>query len=155
VNPGKNETFVKADAGPFDEAFDRALKRIESDDPDDRRATAAGGAWVTPPAVFRAPVNPRAQFEPATDGMFLRSQRIRIAWPMTQPTDMRRIRLLRRTGDAVSFTPPLVVTDIDGRPTLTTEFPIGSLGQGTYVIELVIGDGATPDRSLVPFKVTG
>jgi hypothetical protein len=159
VTPGKDDMMVKAPARPFDEQLDTALKRLErSEDGEGGRAAAAAGqpgAWVSAPAVLHAPMNPRAVFARADDMTFMRSERLRIEWQMVRPADTRAVRLLRQAGDALSFVPPLAVSDVAGHPTLTTEFPMNFLAPGTYVVELTVGDGGSPDRSLVAFRVTG
>ena len=89
----------------------------------------------------------------ATGLEFPRSERLRVRWAMRKPADVRRIRLLRRAGDPLSFAPPLSVDDVGGEPFLTTEIPLGSLAAGDYVIELVAGDATNTTRALVAFRV--
>ena len=158
VAPGKDDMVARAPAPAFDQQLDAAIKRLEAGDDREtlaRASLASQGGWVSAPVVLHAAMSPRASFAPSTDMTFPRSERIRVEWQMLRPTDTRRIRLLRRAGDALAFVPGLTVSDTGGQPTLTTEFPMNSLAPGTYIVELTVGDGPAPDRSLVAFRVAG
>jgi hypothetical protein len=84
---------------------------------------------------------------------FLKTERIRIEWPALQPVDPPQIRLLRRTGETINFTPPLTERDDNGRKILSCEMPLTSLGAGEYLIDIVVQHGNKAERKVVAFRV--
>ena len=87
------------------------------------------------------------------DVRFRRNERLGIEVP-ARASGSVSIRLLDRTGKPLAV--PIAVVardDADGSTWQTGELALAPLAPGDYVVELAMGDGSEPKRTLVPFRV--
>jgi VWFA-related protein len=120
---------------------------------DDGADAIAAGALVGAPIVFRAPSLPRAVSRPVAEFEFSRTERVHVDWPVLKPAEQRKARILRRTGEALPFEPPLTDREVNGRPVISTDFSLSALAPGEYVVELVAQSGTVADRRVVAFRI--
>jgi VWFA-related protein len=118
-------------------------------------ATAAPKAEQGPPAVIGEPVayriGPRQAVEQVRLLEFVRSDRLRVRWPVLAPLDRRDARLLDSAGKAMAFDLP-VSEDAAGK-TLIVELPLAPLGRGVYSIELTAASGGRTERRRLTFMM--
>jgi hypothetical protein len=124
-----------------------------TDSLDDGAEAVAPGSLLGAPIFFRASSLPRAVLRPVAEFVFGRTERMHIEWPVIAAADERRVRILRRTGEAMSFQPPLAEGEAGGRHVLSTDFSLASFGASEYVIEIFAKSGSVADRRVAAFKV--
>jgi VWFA-related protein len=117
--------------------------------------TAAKPPESGPPAVIGEPlayrVGPRQAPEPVKLLEFVRSERLRVAWPVLATLDRREARLLDSTGKPLPIDLP-TSEQADGK-TLLVELPLAALGRGVYSIELTAASGGRTERRRVTFTM--
>jgi len=111
------------------------------------------GAVLGDPIILRGTGSMAAPPRPAAARQFLRSERLRIEWPVRQAPDRREARLLDRTGQPLSVAVTLAEGDTGANAMLAADLTLAPLAIGDYVVEVTAAAGATTDRQLVAFRV--
>lgn len=94
------------------------------------------------PAVYRVS---RAQPpERLTLLEFVRSDRIRIEWPVLAALDRREARMLDTSGTPLPFDPP--VSDAADGKAVVVELPLAAFGRGKYSIEITAASGGRTEQ---------
>lgn len=110
-------------------------------------------AQMGPPTVIAEPVayrvGPRQPTEKVTLLEFVRSDRLRVAWPVLAALDRREARLLDSAGKPLPIDLP--VSEDPVAKTVTVELPLAALGRGVYSIELTAGAGRATERQRLTF----
>jgi hypothetical protein len=116
--------------------------------PTDAPAESGPPVVIGEPAAYRVV---RAQpAEPVRLLEFVRSDRLRVMWPVLAPLDRRReARLLDSTGKPLPIDLP-VAEGADGK-TIIVELPLSPFGRGVYSIELTAAAGARTERRRLTF----
>ena len=113
-----------------------------------------GGVLLGEPIAYRAGSAPRAVPHPVAEFIFSRTERMHLDFPVLKPLTERRVRLLRRNGEALEVVPELAERTADGQPAvLTADLRPSFLAPGDYVIELFVRSGQEAERKLVAFRV--
>jgi hypothetical protein len=107
------------------------------------------GALLGEPLAFRKGSSPRAPARPVAEFVFGRTERMHLDFPELKPLTDRRIRLLRRNGEALTVGPEMSEQD----SVLSVDLNPSFLAPGDYVIELFVRAGAEAERKLVAFRV--
>jgi len=104
-------------------------------------------AVIGEPAVYRVS---RAQPpERVTLLEFIRSDRIRIEWPVLAALDRREARMLDTSGKPLPFDPP--VSEAPDGKTVVVELPLAPFGRGQYSIELTAASGGRTEQRRFTF----
>jgi hypothetical protein len=82
---------------------------------------------------------------------FVRSDRLRVEWPVLAPLDRREARMLDSAGKPLPFDLP--VSEAPERKTVVVELPLAPFGRGTYAIELTAGSGGRTEQSRLTFMM--
>ena len=121
--------------------------------PASRAATAA--IPDGPPAVIGEPAAYRVSRTQPPERVklleFVRSDRLRVEWPVVAPLDRREARLLDSAGKPLPIDLP--VSEDPVAKTVTVELPLAPLGRGVYSIELTAGAGAATERRRLTFTM--
>jgi len=80
---------------------------------------------------------------------FVRSDRLRVQWPMLAPLEQREARLLDGAGKPLPVDLP--VSEDEPGKVATVELALAALGRGTYAIELTAGAGGKTERRKLAF----
>lgn len=116
--------------------------------------TAAGvAASAAPPSVIGEPAAYRVSRTQPPERMklleFIRSDRLRVEWPVLAPLDRREARMLDTAGKPMPFDLP-VAESPDGK-TLVVELPLAPFGRGGYSIELTAASGGRTEQRRLTF----
>jgi hypothetical protein len=106
-----------------------------------------------PPAVIGEPAAYRVSRTQPPERVklleFVRSDRLRVEWPVLAPLDRREARMLDTAGKPVPFDLP-VAEGPDGK-TLVVELPLAPFGRGGYSIELTAASGGKTEQRRLTF----
>jgi VWFA-related protein len=106
-----------------------------------------------PPAIIGEPVAYRVGRSQAAEKVslleFVRSDRIRIQWPVLATLDRREARILDSAGTPLPVDLP--VSEDAGTRTVTVECALAPLSRGVYAIELTAGSGGKTERRRLTF----
>jgi hypothetical protein len=80
---------------------------------------------------------------------FVRSDRLRVEWPVLNTLDRREVRMLDITGKPLPFDLP-VSEGPDGK-TVVVELPLAPFGRGGYSIELTAASGGRTEQRRLTF----
>jgi hypothetical protein len=80
---------------------------------------------------------------------FVRSDRIRIEWPVLAALDRREARMLDTSGKPLPFDPP--VSEAPDGKTVVVELPLAPFGRGRYSIELTAASGGRTEQRRFTF----
>jgi hypothetical protein len=80
---------------------------------------------------------------------FVRSDRLRIEWPVLAALDRREARMLDTAGKPMPFDLP-VSEGADGK-SVVVELPLAPFGRGAYSIELTAASGGKTERRRITF----
>ena len=109
----------------------------------------AGG----PPAVIGEPTAYRVSRAQPPERVklleFVRSDRIRIEWPVLAALDRREARMLDTAGKPLPFDPP--VSEAPDGKTVVVELPLAPFGRGRYSIELTAASGGRTEQRRFTF----
>ena len=106
-------------------------------------------AVIGEPAAFR--VSGRQPPEAVRLLEFVRSDRLRVTWPVLAPLDRREARLLDSAGKPLPIDLP--IAEPDGQRTVIVELPLAPLGRGVYSIELTAASGGRTERRRLTFTM--
>jgi VWFA-related protein len=124
-------------------------------------ATMAQGASASraaaepsgPPAVIGEPAAYRVSRTQPPERVklleFIRSDRLRVEWPVLAPLDRREARMLDTAGKPMPFEVP-VAEGADGK-TVVVELPLAPFGRGGYSIELTAASGGKTEQRRLTF----
>ncbi len=116
------------------------------------QALAAAEA-TGPPAVIGEPAAYRVSRTAPPERMklleFIRSDRLRVEWPVLAALDRREARILDTAGKPLPFDLP-VAEGADGK-TVVVELPLAPFGRGGYSIELTAASGGRTERRRLTF----
>ena len=109
-----------------------------------------------PPAVIGEPAAYRVSRAQPLERVklldeFVRSDRIRIEWPVLAALDRREARMLDTAGKPLPFDPPVSETP-DGK-TVVVELPLAPFGRGRYSIELTAASGSRTEQRRFTFSM--
>ena len=141
---------VDASLGPFHVSVRIATP---SDSLEDGVDAVDGGVLLADPLAYRAGASPRVPLRPVAEFLFSRTERIHVDFPELKPLTERRIRLLRRTGEALAVVPDLSERVDGGQAILSTDVNLSFMAGGDYVIEVFVRSGTDAERKLVAFRV--
>jgi len=108
---------------------------------------------VGEPLIFRATPAAQSPLRPAADAQFYRTERLHVEWPILLPIDQRTARLLGRDGRALAVPVNLTERDQAGQRVIAADLNLAPLAPGDYVVELVVGAGASEARRYLPLRV--
>jgi hypothetical protein len=115
----------------------------------------AAPAETGPPAVIGEPiafrVSPRQPPEQVRLLEFVRTDRLRVSWPVLAPLDRREARVLDSAGKPLPIDLP-VAEDAASRR-LTVELPLAPFSRGVYAIELTAGAGGRTEQRRLTFMM--
>jgi VWFA-related protein len=80
---------------------------------------------------------------------FMRTDRLRVEWPVLAALDRREARLLDSAGKPLPIDLP--VADNSAAKTVVVELALAPLGRGVYAIELTAGSGGATERRRLTF----
>jgi hypothetical protein len=80
---------------------------------------------------------------------FVRSDRIRIEWPVLAALDRREARMLDTAGTPLPFDLP--VSEAPDGKTVVVELPLAPFGRGGYSIELTAASGGRTEQRRLTF----
>jgi VWFA-related protein len=119
-------------------------------------ASASRGAAAQPsgpPAVIGEPAAYRVSRTQPPERVklleFVRSDRLRVEWPVLAPLDRREARMLDTAGKPMPFDVP-VAEAADGK-TLVVELPLAPFARGGYSIELTAASGGRTEQRRLTF----
>lgn len=104
------------------------------------------------PSAWRGTPSPRVPLKPLADFRLTRTERLRVEWPLLQPSDTRTARLLDRRGQPLGAALPFATPPAD-RQVLAVDLPVSALPEGDYVVELVVARAEVNERRLLAFRV--
>jgi hypothetical protein len=112
-------------------------------------APASGAAAASgPPAVIGEPAAYRVSRTQPPERVklleFVRSDRIRIEWPVLAALDRREARMLDTAGKPLPFDLP--VSEAPDGKTVVVELPLAPFGRGGYSIELTAASGRRTEQ---------
>jgi VWFA-related protein len=114
---------------------------------------SAGAEAAGPPAVIGEPAAYRVSRTQPPERVklleFVRSDRLRIEWPILAALDRREARMLDTAGKPMPFDLP-VSEAADGK-SVVVELPLAAFGRGGYSIELTAASGGRTERRRVTF----
>jgi hypothetical protein len=117
--------------------------------------SAAAVTSSGPPAVIGDPAAYRVSRTQPPERVklleFVRSDRLRVEWPVLAPLDRREARLLDTAGKPMPFEVP-VAEGPDGK-TLVVELPLAPFGRGGYSIELTAASSGRTEQRRLTFMV--
>jgi VWFA-related protein len=119
-------------------------------------APAPARAETGPPAVIGEPVAyrvSRAQGAEKASSLleFVRTDRVRVEWPVLAPLDRREARMLDSAGKPLPFDLP--VSEAAERKTVVVELALAPFGRGVYSIELTAASGAKTEQRRLTFMM--
>jgi len=119
-------------------------------------APASGAAAASgPPAVIGEPAAYRVSRTQPPDRVklleFVRSDRIRIEWPVLAALDRREARMLDTAGKPLAFDLP--VSEAPDGKTVVVELPLAPFGRGGYSIELTAASGGRTEQRRLTFTM--
>jgi VWFA-related protein len=106
-------------------------------------------ALVGEPIAYR--VAPRLPPQKVSTFEFVRTDRVRIEWPVLGTLDRRSARLLDGGNRALPTDVPL--SENGAGRTIVTELPMAAFARGSYALELTAGSGKIEERRLLAFRV--
>jgi VWFA-related protein len=117
---------------------------------------APARAETGPPAVIGEPVAyrvTRAQGAEKASSLleFVRTDRVRVEWPVLAPLDRREARILDSAGKPLPFDLP--VSEAAERKTVVVELALAPFGRGVYSIELTAGSGGKTEQRKLTFMM--
>jgi VWFA-related protein len=116
-------------------------------------SAAAPAAASGPPAVIGEPAAYRVSRMQPPERVklleFVRSDRLRVEWPVLAPLDRREARLLDSAGKPVAFDLP--VSEAPDGKTVVVELPLAPFGHGGYSIELTAASGGKTEQRRLTF----
>jgi hypothetical protein len=101
------------------------------------------------PTAFR--VSPRQPPEQVRLLEFVRTDRLRVSWPVLAALDRREARVLDSAGKPLPFDLPVAEDPANQR--LTVELPLAPFSRGVYAIELTAGSGGKTERRRLTFMM--
>jgi hypothetical protein len=116
-------------------------------------SAASATALVSDPILYRATPSPRSPLWPSASHRFTRNDRLHLEWTTSGPLDSHVGRLLDSRGQPLAVGVLLTEPPNAPRPTLAGDVSLAPLGSGDYLIELVVGRGATTERHLVAIRI--
>jgi VWFA-related protein len=121
-----------------------------------KSGSGGGAAAVSdngPPAVIGEPITYRVSRAQPPERVrlleFVRTDRLRVEWPVLAPLDRREARMLDTAGKPLALDLPVSETP-DGK-TIVVELPLAPFGRGAYSIELTAGAGTRVERRRITF----
>ncbi len=118
-------------------------------------SAAAAAAASGPPAVIGEPAAYRVSRTQPPERVklleFVRSDRLRVEWPVLAPLDRREARMLDSAGKPMAFDLPL--SEAPDRNTVVVELPLAPFGHGGYSIELTAASGGKTEQRRLTFLV--
>ena len=111
------------------------------------------GKLVGDPLIFRASTLPNSPTKPVADFAFRRTERIHIEWPVVAALDQRQARLLDSRGQPLPVNASATELQSGGTRLLSVDVALAPLAPGEYVVEVVVGAGATTEQRFVAFRV--
>ena len=116
-------------------------------------AAPAAAAASGPPAVIGEPAAYRVSRTQPPERVklleFVRSDRIRIEWPVLAALDRREARMLDTAGKPLPFDLP--VSEAPDGKTVVVELPLAPFGRGGYSIELTAASGGRTEQRRLTF----
>ena len=116
-------------------------------------APRAPQSRAPPPAVIGEPAAYRVSRAQPPERVklleFVRSDRLRVEWPVLAALDRREARMLDTAGKPMAFDVP-VSESSDGK-TVVVELPLAPFGRGGYSIELTAASGGKTERGRFTF----
>jgi hypothetical protein len=106
------------------------------------------------PIIMRGTGSATAPPRPAAARQFLRSERLRVEWPVRQTLDRREARLLDRTGQPLPVGVALAEGGTGDTAILAADLTLAPLAIGDYVLEVTATAGVTADRQMLAFRVS-
>ena len=118
-------------------------------------AAPAAAAASGPPAVIGEPAVYRVSRTQPPERVklpeFVRSDRIRLEWPVLAALDRREARMLDTVGKPLPFNLP--VSEAPDGKTVVVELPLAPFGRGGYSIELTAASGGRTEQRRLTFIV--
>jgi len=121
----------------------------DADSLEDGTDALGAGVLLGEPLVYRGGASPRVPLRPSAEFIFSRTERMHLEFPMWKPLTERKIRLLRRNGEALAVSPEMA----EQNGALTVDLNPSFLAPSDYVIELFVRGGTEAERKLVAFRV--
>jgi len=140
-------------AGPW-EVRVRVQGTGETTEEDTITVPVPKGLVLGDPLIMRGTGPVSAPPRPAATRQFLRSERIRLEWPVRQTLDRREARLLDRNGQPTPVAVALAEGGTGGDAILAADLTLAPLAPGDYVIAVTAVAGQTTDRQMIAFRVT-
>ncbi len=114
---------------------------------------SASAADTGPPGVIGEPAAYRVSRTQPPERVklleFVRSDRLRVEWPVLAALDRREARMLDTAGKPMPFDLP-VAEGADGK-TVVVELPLAPFGRGTFSIELTAASGGRTEQRRLTF----
>jgi VWFA-related protein len=126
----------------------------ESPEEDTVTIDAPRGQVLGDPIIMRGTGSATAPPRPAAARQFLRSERLRVEWPVRQTLDRREARLLDRTGQPLPVGVALAEGGTGDSAILAADLTLAPLAIGDYVLEVTATVGVTTDRQMLAFRVS-
>jgi VWFA-related protein len=118
-------------------------------------STSAPARDEGPPAVIGEPIAYRVTRMQPPERVprleFVRTDRLRVVWPVLAPLDRREARMLDTAGKPLPFDLP--VSEDPAARTVTVELPLAAFGRGVYSIELTAGAGGKTEHRRLMFTM--
>jgi VWFA-related protein len=156
IEPGSRATLVRVpvakQAGPFQAAI-RMRGEGETAATDRLTVRRADAALVGDALVYRSASGAQSAVRPSAGFQFLRSERVRVEWPVLKPLDRREARLLGASGSPLAVPVTVTERELEGGPVVNADLSLAPLSPGDYVIELTVGAGEVTEKKLVAIRV--
>jgi len=119
------------------------------------RPAAPAPVDTGPPAVIGEPIAYRVSRTQPLEKVglleFVRTDRMRVEWPVLAALDRREARMLDSAGKPLAFDLP--VSEAPERKTVVVELPLAPFTRGVYSIELTAGAGGKTEKRKLTFMM--